>query len=948
MSQTDTSDQWIEAMYAGDQEIRSQIASGEPRPGDRDMFGAAAAHAGRAAGRLSRAERQHRKAERAREKTREKQVKSRNDDPTIPRSKKLRLKATVGHITLDDNEVWAWYVVAGTSHGFSPIQDIEQSIKSDATAYSKLVGRRLRIRSTTRPYSVRQWAKDTYDDARLNGVPVEDFGTGYLQAAQRHMQQRSFSEKWVYVGVRISTYRKYGSDPLREVQALRETIDEITQVLSLSSLNATPAPQEDMEWLIRRSVALGVPMPRVGVPADYELDDIEELNAAADWTGEPMSRHISVSADIPGTAERITQQVAVLALGRLSDQAIPQETQTGWMQRTDKLAFAVEWVATIDVVPEQKTQRWIRGRMDIIRDQMKHYVDEHKISPPASLNRHMAIAKDIQTQLDTDHGGAAIRTVGWYRLAIAAPDEDTLKKRIAQAKQVYGTRAELVQVANQYHTAREFIPNEPLATSAYTRRMSVTTLAAGIPQGTAEVGDRCGVTLGYTAGSAMRAVAWNTHWDMELRDRSGLMVIAGGLGSGKTNAMGWIVAQSALSGVKWDVLDPSDRLGRLCDLPELKGRSRYINLMKGRAGELSPYRVVADPVREHFDTEAEWRREVEDAQANRVTLMSDILYSFLSRATREEPMTDSVLSRALSEVPPLRDSSPTQVLQAIERIAEGAIHTDLTDGHRIRARDLVITFQRLATTPNGKLIFPPPGAPPLVDENDDDILLTVYTLNGMAVPSAATIASGNIDERSRLSMSIMTLAAYLVQSRIYLGSRERRKGIAIDEGKTITSIDAGKNLITKTATDSRKFNLRAILCSQNVTHFDMDSDSEDSLGNLVGASLIGHTEDDLAAQAALRVLRAPVGQGYEGILKSLRPPKARREEIKRDVDGMMTMNQSRDDKPRHFIFQDGRNAERIVIDLESHPHIKEALNSRPRTYAESEGTADIMPGEAAA
>lgn len=955
--ETGTTSRWLDAMQAGERynlEQAEAANAGGTKKRRRSALETASGSAGRMAGSLSKVARENRKAERAaqaaeREAAREhaKQIKPRNDKPRVERDDKLRLKETLGHITFDSTEVWAWYVVAGVSLGFSPIDEIESTINSDAVAYAALQGRRIRVRTSTRPYSVRQWARDTYDDAKAAGNPVDAFGNVYLPNTQRHMQAMSFSEKFVYLGVRISTYRSYSNDAPRELNHLRSTIEGIGQGLATSSLRTTPATPEDMEWLIRRSVALGLPMPRIGAVANYEREDIPELEAMAHWTGDPMRKHITVSGKVPGVDDELEMKVTVLTLGRLSDQAIPQQNQTGWMQRTDKLGFPVEWVATIDVVPEEKTQNWIRGRMDLIRDQMKHYVDEHQIEAPPSLNRQLALGSGIQGELESDHGGSAIRTVGWYRVAISAPNEKLLSDRVAKAKQVYGARADLVETPNQYHCAREFIPNEPLATTAHRRRMSVVTLGAAIPHGTAEVGDRCGITLGYTAGSAMRAVAWHPHWDMELRHRSGLLICAGGLGSGKTNVSGWIVAQSAMSGVQWSVLDPSDRLGRLCKLPELEGHTRYINLMKGRAGELSPYRVVAEPRREHFpdgqEGDVEWEREISDAQGTRRSLMNDILYSFLTRAQRENPVTDSVLTRALEEVPPLRDSSPTQVLTALEKIANGEIHNDLQSEHRIKARDLVYIYNRIAQTPTGKLIFPPADAPPLDEFEEDDVLLTVYTLNGMAVPSEQDIAMDKIDERTRLSMSIMTLAAWLVQSRIYLGSPSRRKGLLIDEGKTITSLSAGKTLMTKTATDSRKFNLRAILCSQNVTHFDVDSSSVDSLSNLVGAALIGHTEGEIEAAAALKILRAPVGQGYEAILKTLRPPK-QREQITRDLDGKMVSSTAEDDSPRHFIFWDGRHSpERIVIDLSSFPALKAALDSRPGAYdtpvGEKEGDA---------
>lgn len=945
-----TGNAWVDAMRSGDAEIVKDIEvrkdHGKAPLNDNDFFGRLSATVGRMMGgggnqaRLNRAEvRKLAGNDKEAAANLRKDLKARHDKPKIDAETKLKLKATAGNVVFTGEEVTAWFTVIGVSHGFNPVQDIESAITQDAVAYSKLVGRRIHIRSTTRPYPVAAWAKDTYDDAKASGKPVEGFPQ-FLKEEQLHMQGASFSEKWVYLGVRISSFRRYPQDPIRELAHHRETIEALGAELATSSLRALPATKQDMEWLIRRSICLGVPMPRIGVAADYEQTDVDALEAQAEWTGEPMTKHITVKAKPHGVKEEISVKVSVLTLGRLSDQEIPQQQQTGWMQRSDRLGFPVEWSAMLDVIPEQRTQNWIRGRIDLITDQLKHYVDEHDMTPPASLQRHKAIATDVQTALDSDHGGTAVRTAGWYRIAISAPDEETLKDRITKLRAVYGQRAELVETTNQYHCAREFIPGEPLATSSHRRRMSVLSLAAAIPQGTAEVGDRCGVTLGYTAGSAMRAVAWHTHWDMERRDRSGLMILAGGLGSGKTFAMGGIVYKSVMAGVQWSVLDPSDRLGRLCDpklVPELEGKARYINLMKGRSGELNPYRVVADPPRSHFESEAEWLREVSDAEGTRTSLMNDVLYSFLTKASRDHSDVDTVLIRAMSEVPPVRTSSPTDVIVALEKIANAEIHGDLEKQHRIKARDLVINYTRIAQTPIGKLIFPPAGAAPLDDMEEAETLLNVYTLNGMAVPSAEVIASGNIPEPARLAMSVMTLAAWLVQSRIYLGDPDRRKGLAIDEGKTITTIDAGKTLITKTATDSRKFNLRAIFCSQNVTHFDMSGDSEDSLGNLIGCALIGDTQDDAAIVAALKALRAPVDAGYGAILRTLRPAKRNREEVSRDLDGNMKATAEKDNQKRHFIFSDGRNIERIVYDLDAHPHIADALNSRPTSYDESEG-----------
>ncbi|GAB3244414.1 ATP-binding protein [Arthrobacter pigmenti] len=850
----------------------------------------------------------------------------------------LALRAVYGNLTVTRDSVIAWYAINPRATAFSPLASAEEDMKADALAYSKLVGRRCFLRSSHRPYSVTRWAEQTWNDASTHGTPLPGYGN-FLLREQDRMARMNFSEKWVYLGVRLTSFRRYPTDARREAAALASQAEEIDNVLRQSSLGAKPARSIDMEWLLRRSVGLGLPCPSVGVTGDYEPDDVAGLKAHARWTGEPMAGDIKISGEVAGRADHAEQHVSVLTLGRLSDQEIPQRESTGWMQRTDRLPFPVEWSATFDVISEERSMKWLSSRLATIDDQMKHYVEDHGMAARPSLQRQANLAYSIQEQVDSDHGGLALRTEGWYRMAIAGRTKTEVRERVAKAKALYGSRAELVQNSNQYAVAREFIPGESLSTNAHKRRMAVTSLAGAIPHGTAEVGDRQGITLGYTSGSASRATAWDTHADMEQHDRSGLTVIGGELGSGKTHAFGSIIYKSVMSGVQWSVLDPSDRLGRLCGLSELKDNARYVNLMKGRSGELNPYRVVAEPKRDHFDSQDDWERACADARGTRSSLMADILHDFLPKGTRHSETTESVLGRALADVTPEVTSSSRDVLDALHAIVNGETHPDLTEAHRIKAQDLIIVYERIAQTPVGKLIFPPKGAAPVEQLDDDEARLTVYTLNGLQIPDEKVIQAGDATETARLSMAVVQLAAWLVQSRIYLGDPNRRKGLGIDEGKVLASINSGKTLITKSSTDSRKFNTRVLICSQNVTHFDM-GDSEDSLGNLVGSALIGATQSEYAVAAALKVLRVPQGQGYESILESLRPPEKHRSredttEQQRAKPENEKTEQEKAKERRHFIFFDGAHCERIVIDSDAHPQLTAALNSRPSSSEHS-------------
>lgn len=127
----------------------------------------------------------------------------------------------------------------------------------------------------------------------------------------------------------------------------------------------------------------------------------------------------------------------------------------------------------------------------------------------------------------------ATRTEGWYRLAVWGATEADALANVRAVQKLYGRSVAWVHSFDQYRLAREFIAGEPLANTAHRRHMSVLALAAALPAATAEIGDRLGAVLGWTGGSSRRAVIWHPWRDMEVWERSGLMLCAGGLGSGQ-------------------------------------------------------------------------------------------------------------------------------------------------------------------------------------------------------------------------------------------------------------------------------------------------------------------------------------------------------------------------------------------------------------------------------
>ena len=151
-----------------------------------------------------------------------------------------------------------------------------------------------------------------------------------------------------------------------------------------------------------------------------------------------------------------------------------------------------------------------------------------------SLARQADRVLEIEDELTSGLTQLNSRLYGWWRIAVSGKDEAEAISRAQQVLDVYRPKVQIEHPEAQYRYAREFIPGEPLASTAYRRRGSVTWAAAAVPAATASVGDRRGIMIGETCTATRRPVAWDPWLAQEVRRASGLTAIVGGLGSGKS------------------------------------------------------------------------------------------------------------------------------------------------------------------------------------------------------------------------------------------------------------------------------------------------------------------------------------------------------------------------------------------------------------------------------
>lgn len=828
----------------------------------------------------------------------------------------LALRRITGHITVTATQVTAWYLLDPQGWSFRPDSVREQLIIDAADVYAQLVKRRLHLRVTTRPYPVSAWAEAHHINAPAPLPAWRD----HLLTDQAHLGQRNMADKEVYLGVEIPARpgvaralgALFGAITDREVAALAGPVAATDEIMAAPGISARPVTPRELEWLLHRSCSLGLPAPATGrVPdvGEWLVDDLFEFTDQVHWTAEPYGRTITVHGETNG--HLLQRHVAVLSVGRMTDLDIPPGIP--WMQRTDQLGFPVEWSGRVEIEDPTKVGSAMRRNIQKIRAQKNHYELEHAEPPPGALDRQAEKALAVEDEISMGLYGLSTRTRGWYRLAVSGATEEEALDRANQVRQLYAPQVLITRPADQYAVAREFIPGERLGSTAYRRRMPVTTLAAAVPAATAKIGDRRGIHLGETSGTSCRVVTWEPWEATERSEESGLAVICAGLGGGKSTAGGNIIYRTVLQGVRWTVLDPSGRLTALCRMPELADVSEAIDLLDAPSGALCTYRVIAEPRREHFPSDLDWRAAQDQAADTRRLLTSSVLRSILPRQMQDHVLTEVALMRAVGAVTAKPAASTIDVVHALARI-------DGDPELRRHAGYMSDFLTEAAKTSHGRLIFPSGYQQ---DYHRDEPLLTVYSLRGLALPDEKTGASEDLDER--LSMCVLYLAAWLTQRGMYFGNVHARKGIFIDEAWALSTFSTGRRFIDRAARDSRKHNTRVLMASQNPSDL-----LRLDLANLVSAALIGRLTAEDAQRDALRFLPGMrEGVGYEPIFGTLSRPTR---EGRRGA--------------REFVFSDGAGGiERIRMDLSAHPRLLEALQTTadPTKVSPVRSVADLTP-----
>ena len=428
-----------------------------------------------------------------------------------------------------------------------------------------------------------------------------------------------------------------------------------------------PATAHEMEWLLRRSMGIGLPAPADLSPLSdgtWRPDDLHSFADQVEYETEPLGRTVKLTSRQAG--EPVERHVAVMSVGRLEEIEAPDPGHEPWLSHTDRLPFPVEWSCQFDVLTGVDARKAIQRKLLVVRDMQRHFA-EHDLDEPLALDRQARQAREVEDQMTRGVDVAAARVHGWFRVAVAGRTREECLERVRKVTTSYRSRRVTIEhPRGQFGLLREFIPAEPVSTSAYRRRLPALYVAAGLPMASSRLGDRRGPYVGFTAGSSRRAVMFDTHYATEVKETSGLVPVVGGLGAGKSVLLGQITYEAVRRGIPSVILDPSGPLARLTELPELREHSEHLDLTTAASGTLNPFEVVAAPLRSAYPTDDAFAEAEVLAAQDRKLLAMDVVKMLLPASVDSLPETSLVISDAVRATRGERQASLWDVVRNLE------------------------------------------------------------------------------------------------------------------------------------------------------------------------------------------------------------------------------------------------------------------------------------------
>lgn len=734
------------------------------------------------------------------------------------------------------DDAWAVYRLATRSYAGLPAASKHELLAELAALVYGLEADFTLLR-VAREWDIEHYVRGVHSGVDRQAVHAAELDR-YLERQRRQLGQLTSYTSEVYLSVRLGRGRGGGgADPLallgeltslaglgralgfadgRAISRRRlETVlgdEEKVQLRILDYVDAEPAANHELQWLIRRAFARGVGEPMIDerfMPQALVVEDGRDGGSYRPLEADVL-RLCDAPINIEPRALRIENErgdshQAFLCLGALPETAtFPGRQAEVMFAPLDSLEFPVDAAFSARFVDNAEALRLVRRR--IIDADNTYDEESHGFHGPSggTADRPQEVRELENYLTGGDHPPLLRATIS---LGVAAPSAALLEERIDRVRREYGAIKLHRPLGDQLDLFISHLPGRQVRQGDYDDYLIVEQFGAMVPTATHSVGAEIGPCIGYTLSGARQPVLFDAA-EASRASRAPATLLAGTLGSGKTLCMELIMYQAFLAGSVICDIDPKgdhalDRLPGVAEqmeVIELSAAERY-------RGMLDPLRIAPEDTRE------------------------DIACNFLMSILPE----------------PVAPGWQTEIRLAVQRVVAAggrccrAVITALKDG----PEDALAVARALEVHSGSglaKLGFAEPGTS-IADAGTKQI--TSLRIRNLTLPLPGT-PRADLTEEERLSRAMLHLLA-IYALRLTSHDRRRHAVLGFDEAWVLLSDGAGRALLDRISRLGRAQNVTPLLATQML-------EDVDQLETLIGAAFCFGVETEREAREVLRLL----------------------------------------------------------------------------------------------
>jgi AAA-like domain len=749
----------------------------------------------------------------------------------------LTLRYLEDGLAVTRSDVWAWFAVPTRSYDLMSDHERVSEARSLALGLAGLRDAECHLIVAHHPFDPSTWAADL-DDATPHSRPGWE---AYLSQLEQHLHGEAYSERRVFLGVRLGDRRQGWRKHQRQVEAVagvdspkvskreltrwRSEAELSRRTLSGSGLRPMFATADELRWLVQRSFHRGMVGPTLVPEPTAWGGAIETLVQGTVHNGRHTLRLEQPTGD---------RHLAFLTVARMPERlAFPGQE---WLYHTDLLGSDVDISVRFRVVPARQAAAAAGRKLVEAHDQARN-IGGGQGGLPLGLVEMAETARDLEHALSRD-GLPLIyaQTV----LCVAAPSVEALEAAVVDCVELYRDLGiELARpTGDQLAMFVQSVPGERWKVRSYEQRMPPITLAGGMPHATVALGDGTGPFVGHSTGRSRAPVCFDPLRAARINQPTAI-AITGAPGGGKTTLSQLLAYQMAMRGAWVLIVDPKGDGTGLASLPGL-GRSKVLRLGANHPGLLDPFRVASSP-------------------QEAAVLAADTCRMLLPPGLTADQ--ESALVTACRSVAHQENASMTRVLSALRS-------SELPEAARLAA-----TLEAYTDLAVAALCFAPDGAHAQL-ESFDPAEITVLTFDGLTFPAQGT-RRDEFTLTDRLAVAVLHLVTSLA-ARLADSSRDQAKAIVLDEAWAITTSAQGRSLVQRLARTGRSKNVALLLISQNADDF-----LDESVSNCFSAKFAFRSTQEDEVHSVLKLAGLEATGEHAAVVRYL----ANGECIVADVDG---------------------------------------------------------------